>query len=240
MESRFRLLFLERMSAKFTKLALVLPVIAFGLSGCAATKNLFGLGEEEAPPPADIIEGQVIEPEVERREVKEPEIDSEDFEIGAFAGIMSIEDFGSDIVYGVKLAYHVTEGFFVEGTVGQTEAGLTSFEILSGGAPLLSDSERELTYYALNVGYNILPGEGFVGEGRAYNTALYISAGLGSTRFAGDDRFSVNFGAGYRFLLTDSIALHLDFRDHLYDIDLLGEEKTVHNLEGSLGLTMFF
>jgi len=227
MESRFRVLFL------------VLP-LALGLSGCAATKNLFGWGEEETPPPVEVLEGQVIEPEVERRRVKEPNIDSEDFEVGAFAGVMSVEDFGSNVVYGVRLAYHVTEGFFVEGTVGQTEAGQTSFEILSGGAPLLSDSERKLTYYNLNVGYNILPGEGFVGAGRAYNTALYASVGLGSTRFAGDDRFTVNFGAGYRFLLTDSVALHLDFRDHLFDIDLLGEEKTAHNLEGSLGVTIFF
>jgi outer membrane beta-barrel protein len=240
MESRFRLLFLERKSWRLIKLALVIPVLALGLSGCAATKNLFGIGEEETPPPAEIPEGQVIDPQVERREIREPEIDSENFEIGAFAGIMSIEDFGSDLVYGVRAAYHVTEGFFVEGTLGQTEAGPTSFEILSGGAPLLSGSERQLTYYNLNVGYNILPGEAFIGAGRAYNTALYITAGLGSTRFAGDDRFTVNFGAGYRFLLNDSIALHIDFRDHLYDIDLLGEEKTVHNLEGTLGVTWFF
>ncbi len=228
MESRLRLLFL------------VLPIMALGLSGCAATKNLFGWGAEEAPPPAEIPEGQVIEPEVERRQIREPEIDSEDFEIGAFVGVMSIEDFGSGVVYGVRLAYHVTEGFFVEGSAGQSAGGPTSFEILSGGAPLLSDRERQLTYYNLNVGYNILPGEGFVGAGRAYNTALYVSAGLGSTRFAGDDRFSVNFGAGYRFLLNDAVALHVDFRDLLFDIDLLGEEKTAHNLEGSLGVTVFF
>jgi outer membrane beta-barrel protein len=228
MESRFRVLFL------------MVPFAVFSLSGCAATKNLFGIGDDETPPPEEIIEGQVIEPEVERREVREPDIDTENFEVGAFIGVMSIEDFGSDVVYGARLAYHLTESLFVEGTLGQTEAGLTSFEVLSGGAPLISDSERTLTYYALNLGYNILPGEGFVGEGRAYNTALYISGGLGATRFAGDDRFSVNFGAGYRFLLNDSIALHLDFRDHLYDIDLFGEEKTVHNLEGTLSMTVFF
>ena len=227
MESRIRVLFL------------IIGLIS--LSGCAATKNLFGIGDdEEAPPPTAEPPGQVIDPEVERREIKEPKIDREDFEIGAFVGIMSIEDFGSDVSYGLKLAYHLTEGFFVEGSVGQTEAGLTRNEILSGGAPLLSDSERKLTTYNLNVGYNVLPGEGFVGEGRAYNTAWYISAGLGSTRFAGDDRFTVNFGAGFRFLLTDSITMHVDFRDHLFDIDLLGEEKTAHNLEGSLGVTVFF
>ncbi len=153
---------------------------------------------------------------------------------------MSIEDFGTNLVYGARIAYHLTEGFFVEGTVGQSDGGLTSFEILSGGAPLISDSERQLTYYNLNLGYNILPGEVFLGEGHAYNQQLYLIAGLGSTRFAGDDRFTVNFGAGYRFLLNDSVAIHADFRDHLFDIDLLGEEKTAHNLEGSLGVTVFF
>jgi outer membrane beta-barrel protein len=227
------------MESRFRFLLLVLPVLALGLSGCAATKNLFGMGDKSAPPPAE-VPGQVIDPEVERREIKEPAIDTEDFEIGAFAGVMSIEDFGSDLVYGIRLAYHVTEGFFVEGTAGRTEAGLTSFEILSGGAPILSDDEREYTYYNLNVGYNILPGEAFIGEARAYNNSLYLIAGLGSTRFAGDDRFTVNFGFGYRFILTDSVSLRLDFRDHLYDIDLLGEEKTVHNLEGTLGLSVFF
>jgi outer membrane beta-barrel protein len=226
MESRFRVLFL------------IVAVIS--LPGCAATKNLFGFGNEEAPPPTAEAPGQVIDPEVERREIKEPAIDREDFEIGAYVGIMSIEDFGSNASYGLRLAYHITEGFFMEATVGQSDGGLTSFEVLSGGARLITDSERRMTYYNLNVGYNILPGEVFFGEGRAYNTNLYLTAGLGSTTFAGDDRFTVNVGAGYRFLLNDSVALHLDFRDHLFDIDLLGEEKTAHNLEAHLGVTVFF
>jgi outer membrane beta-barrel protein len=226
MESRFRVLFLI--------------VAVFSLPGCAATKNLFGFGDDEAPPPSAEPAGQVIDPEVERREIKEPKIDREDFEVGAFAGIMSIEDFGSDLSYGLRFAYHLTEGFFVEATAGYSRAGLTSFEVLSGDARLISDSERDLYYYNLNVGYNILPGEVFIGEGRAYNTNLYVIAGLGSTTFAGDDRFTVNFGAGYRFLLNDSVALHLDFRDHLFDIDVIGEEKTVHNLEGTFGVTVFF
>jgi hypothetical protein len=45
---------------------------------------------------------------------------------------------------------------------------------------------------------------------------------------------------GYRLLMTDSVALHVDFRDHLFDIDLLGEEKTAHNLEAHIGFTVFF
>lgn len=228
MESRLRVLFL----------ALVLS----GLSGCAATKNLFGMGDEEQvlPPAEAPAPEQVIDPQVERRDIREPGIDSENFEIGAFAGVMSIEDFGSDLVYGARLSYHITEGLFVEGTVGQSEAGLTSFEELSGGAPILSDSDREFTYYNLSLGYNLFPGEVFLGEGRAFNTSLYLIGGLGSTRFAGDDRFTVNVGAGYRFLISDWMALHIDFRDHMFDTDLLGKEKTVHNFEAHLGATVFF
>ena len=182
----------------------------------------------------------VIRPDIERRTITEADIDSEDFEVGAFVGVMSIEDFGSNVVYGVRAAYHTTEHFFFEVGLGATEAGKTSYETLSGGAQLLTDSQRKLYYYNISLGYNILPGEVFMGEGRAYNTNLYLIAGLGSTTFAGDDRFTVNVGAGYRFLLTDSVALHIDFRDHLFDIDLLGEEKTAHNLEGHLGFTVFF
>lgn len=230
MESRFRVLFL-----------VLLPILS-GATGCAATRNLFGMGEDErALPPAEApTPEQVIDPQVARREVREPKIDTENFELGVFGGVMSIEDFGSDVVYGARLSYHITEGLFVEAAAGQSEAGLTSFEELSGGAPILSDADRELTYYNLSLGYNLFPGEVFLGEGRAFNSSLYLIGGLGSTRFAGDDRFTVNVGAGYRFLLTDSLALHLDLRDHMFDTDLLGTEKTVHNIEAHLGVTFFF
>ena len=47
-------------------------------------------------------------------------------------------------------------------------------------------------------------------------------------------------GAGYRLLLTDKIAAHLDVRDHVFQNDLLGYQKTVHNLESTLGVTTYF
>lgn len=182
----------------------------------------------------------VIKPDLERRTITEADIDSEDFEAGVFVGVMSIEDFGSDVVYGARLAYHITEDFFTEAAIGRTNADKTSFENLSGGADILSDSQRELTYYNISLGYNILPGETFIGKGHAYNSALYVIAGIGNTDFADDNHFTVNVGAGYRFLLTDWIALRVDFRDHIFDSDLLGNDKTLHNLEATGGISFFF
>jgi outer membrane beta-barrel protein len=183
---------------------------------------------------------QVIQPQIERRTIDVDKIDTEDFEIGAFAGLLSVEDFGTNVVIGARAAYHVTEGVFFEAAYAKSDTSETSYERLSGGAPLLTDKQRELTYYNASIGYNLLPGEAFLGEGWAFNTALYVIGGVGITSFADDDRFTVNFGAGYRFLATDWLAVHLDVRDHIFDIDLLGKDKTTHNLELSTGVTVFF
>jgi len=183
---------------------------------------------------------QVIEPQLDRREIEIPRIDSEDFEAGVFIGVMSVEDFGTQAVYGGRLAYHVTPNLFMEGTYGHTGVGETSYEKLSGGAKLLTDSERKLGYYDISLGYNLLPGETFLGEGWAFTSDFYVVAGVGSTDFAGNQRFTVNLGTGYSLLATDWLALHLDMRDHLFNMDLLGENKTTHNIEISGGLSIFF
>jgi outer membrane beta-barrel protein len=222
------------------------------LSGC----SIFGRGGNDAPPEAvpsststtgadttvtgEPAERPIIEPQVDRREIRRQRIDTEDFELGAYVGVLSIEDFESNVVYGARLAYHLTEDFFLEGTYGQSRAGRTSYENLSGSADLLTDNERDYSYYALSAGWNALPGEIFIGKNRAYNTAFYFVAGIGSTTFAGDDRFTVNGGFGYRILPSDWIAVHFDVRDHVYDIDLLGDKKIVNNLEAHLGLSIFF
>jgi outer membrane beta-barrel protein len=182
----------------------------------------------------------LIEPEIARREIVEPEIDTEDFEVGIYFGLMNIEDFGTNGVYGARLAYHLTDSVFVEGAIGTTEANETSFETLGGDIQLLPDDDRSFTYYNISIGYNLLPGEVFLGEKYAYNSQFYLIAGVGSTRFAGDDEFTVNAGAGYRLLINDWLTVHLDARDHMFESDLLGETKTTHNFELQASLTYFF
>lgn len=112
-------------------------------------------------------QGPIIEPNLERRDIREADIDSENVEIGVFAGQVSIEDFSSSSIVGVSLGYHITENIFAEATYAQADAGETSFEILSGGAPFLTEEQREYRYYDLSVGYNF-NGELFVTQ----NTVL--------------------------------------------------------------------
>jgi len=222
----------------------VLLLIACGLalSGCSLWPFHKKHAAEPVPVEATAADGStpaVVEPTVRRRKVKTPKIKHSDFEIGPYIGTFSIEDFGVNPVYGARLAYHISEDFFSEIMLGRTNAGLTSYERLSGGAQLLTDKQRRLTYYDLSFGYNMFPGEVFIGR-RAFNSSFYVSGGVGATRFAGDDRFTLAMGAGYRLLLNNWLAARLDVRDHIFDINLLGSNKTSHNLETTLGVTVFF
>jgi outer membrane beta-barrel protein len=237
------------MEVSRVRVLFLIAITATALPGCAlfggdepeATTTSVPASDSSAVPTDDSSANRpIIEPQVERREIKRAKIDTEDFEIGAYFGMLSIEDFESHTVYGGRLAYHLTEDFFIEGTYGISRAGRTSYETLSGSAALLTDDERDYSYYALSLGWNALPGEVFIGENRAYNSAFYLVAGIGSTTFAGDDRFTVSGGFGYRILPADWIAVHFDVRDHVFDIDLLGEKKIVNNLEAHLGLSVFF
>ncbi|WP_455233774.1 outer membrane beta-barrel domain-containing protein [Thiogranum longum] len=182
---------------------------------------------------------QVIRPEIERREIREADIDTEDFEIGVFGGVMNVEDFGTNAVYGARLGYHVTEYVVVEASYGHTDTDETSAERF-GGFTILDDDDRELDYYNLSFAFNLLPGESFVGSKWAFTHDFYIIGGVGSTSFAGEDEFTWNVGFGYRVLANDWLALRVDARDHIFDVDLLGESDTTHNLEFTGGVSIFF
>jgi outer membrane beta-barrel protein len=182
----------------------------------------------------------LIEPEIERIEFDESLIDAADFEFSVYAGYLALEDFDTDIVTGFKVGFHVSEDFFVQASFGLGDSGETSFEKLSGGAPLLSDSEREVEYYLIALGFNLFPGEAFFTDSTTFNTVLYVSGGVGNTTFAGDDRFTIAFAVGHRTLFADGFSLDIEMRDLIFDQDVFGTEESTHNLEFTVGLNLFF
>lgn len=179
----------------------------------------------------------VVSPDIERRKIKDDKIDTENIELGFFAGVFSVEDFGSNDVYGGRMAYHVSEDVFVELSVATSTLQETTFETLSA-AQLLTDSERQLVYYNLNFGWNFLPGEIYIGK-LAFNSNLYLLGGAGNTAFADNQYLTYIFGGGVRLFLTDWLSFHMDFRNHVMKHSIFGDEKKIQNLESSIGFTLF-
>lgn len=220
------------METRIQRLLLNASVLAVALLGTTTP-----LHAAEATVGSD--SGQVIEPELDRSKATVPNIDAQDVEIGAYYGVLGIQDFKNSPVMGVSAAWHITEDLFFEATYGKAKGDKTSFEELSGGAPLISDSDRDYSYYDVSIGWNVFPGEIFINK-YAFKSDFYLIAGVGNTTFAGDDAFTINAGFGYRLLLTDWLAIRVDARDYRFDRTLFGKKDTSQNFELRTGFSVFF
>jgi len=188
---------------------------------------------------------QVIQPQVDRREVKLPKYPSKDFEIGTYVGTYAMQNFGSNLVAGVRLGYHISEDIFVQAVYGQTKVSDENFrQILPGG--IFAQPEETLKYYNLSAGYNLLPGEVFWGRNTAFASQLYVIAGIGNTNFIASDKINhrnrqtINYGAGLRVLFHDRFSVQMDMRQHIFDLDILGKNESTKNLEWTGGVSFYF
>lgn len=180
---------------------------------------------------------EVVESDPELREVYEAQIDTEFFELGAYTGLIAIENFGTSTINGLKASFHATEDFFLQANIGTTDAGKNAQEKREQISML---SDRKFEYYNLLVGYNLFPGEAFMSQSLAFNTAFYVVAGAGNTKFNGDSNFTISLGSGYRIILKDWLTWNIDFRDHMFENEFNGLAEDTHNLEFTTGLTAFF
>src|SRR5215470_12662467 len=208
------------------KIPLFLVALGALASGEAAAQS-----PESAPEP-------VIPAQVDRRDVRVPKIKSNDVEIGAYAGILSVQGFGTKPSAGLRLGYHVTEDFFLEGTYGRSKVSDESYRRL--GIPLFSSEVIPLTYYNLSVGVNLFPGEVFVGKDWAMTSAVYLIGGVGNVKFNGESHTAYDFGIGIRALPKDWLSARFEIRDHMFSSDLLGKNELTHNFEMTLGVAAYF
>jgi outer membrane beta-barrel protein len=206
---------------------------------CLTALALLGTGSAFAQSTARPDNNQVVVPEVERRELKLPKFPSNDIAVGVFAGTYATQNFGTAPVAGLRLGYHVTEDWFVEAALAQTSVSDEAFrQVLPGG--IFVDQKETLQYYNFSAGYNLLPGEVFPTAKSAKATAIYLIAGVGSTKFNEQRSQTINFGLGGRLMLYERAALQVDIRDHVFSLDLLGKRQSTHNLELTGGFTWYF
>ena len=181
----------------------------------------------------------VIPAQVDRRDVRIPKISANDIEIGAYAGILSVQGFGSKPSAGLRLGYHVTEDFFLEGTYGRSKVSDEAYRTL--GIPLFVSGEViPLTYYNLSLGWNVFPGEIFTGKDWAMTSAVYLIGGVGNVKFNTEKHIAYDIGIGIRVLPKDWLSLRFEMRDHMFSSDILGKNELTHNFEMTLGIGAYF
>ncbi len=180
---------------------------------------------------------RVIEPDKQVRSARAAAIDTERFEFGAYLGKLSVEDFGSDVIKGLELSYHLNDKIILQGNYGVATIDRAAFET---NISFLSDSDRDFKTFSLVAGYKLLTGRSFLGARKKYDSDIYFLAGPDRVSFAGSEEWGLNFGLSYRLVLTDWMTLNVDFREHMFKRDFIGEEKQTLNTEFRIGLNGLF
>jgi len=182
-------------------------------------------------------EEPIVKPPAEEQKLKEAKIDTESLELGPFYGLYSLEGFGTSGVLGFRLAYHLTEDVFFEGTYGMTRFDQETFRRLTGRS-LVSD--EKIIYWNAGAGYNLFPGQIFLTRKRTLNSTLYLIGGLGQTRIDRQEHFTFNAGTGYKIFIVDWLDVRAELRTHILETDLTGKKERMDNLEGTVAFAVFF
>jgi outer membrane beta-barrel protein len=168
------------------------------------------------------------------------DIDNEVFELGVFAGVLNIEDFGSQFFApGISAKFRASEDFFIEYNYLKATVTPSSYENSQG--KFISGDDRTFKHYDLLVGYNLFQGEFFPTTDKANLSTFYLVAGVGDTEFGGEANMTYTLGLGYEVALTRSILFHFDFKDYIYKSNLvLDKERSVSATQISTGLKYAF
>lgn len=167
------------------------------------------------------------------------DINNEVIELGIFAGMINVEDFGSEIAPGISATFRASEDFFIQYNFLQADISLSSYENNQG--QFFGGKDRKFQHYDLLIGYNLFQGEFFPSPPKANLSTLYLVGGVGNTEFGNETSFTYTLGVGYQVALTRKIAVHVDFRDYLYQSTLITDDKrTVSATQISLGAKYCF
>ncbi|MDH3714911.1 MAG: outer membrane beta-barrel domain-containing protein, partial [Gammaproteobacteria bacterium] len=159
-------------------------------------------------------------------------------ELGVVLGVINIDQFNTNVIAGLRFAYHVTEDAFIE--LGVASSTVSDERYRRFGLPIFGAEEERLLRYDVSAAYSFLPGEVFAGEDRAMRSTFFVIGGVGVTDFADEDRFTFNIGLGVRVLPGEDFAVRVEMRDYLFESDLLGENELTHNLELVGGMSYLF
>lgn len=170
------------------------------------------------------------------------DINNEIFELGAFVGIVNIEDFTSEMVPGISLTFRASEDFFIQYNYLQiSKVSLPLYESQDAAPIYFTGNSRKFSHYDLLVGYNIFQGEFFKSQAATSLSSLYVVLGAGETAFGEESRFSYTAGLGYQIGFTKRLNFTVDFKNYIYNSSvILDQDKTVNTTQISTGINYIF
>jgi outer membrane beta-barrel protein len=182
---------------------------------------------------------EIFSPDETGGQAQRASLDSQRFELGVQAGLLSVDDFSTQTSGSVSLSYHFGGRFSLQGSYGRADMGRATFEDVADGN-FLSDADRRFEQINLLAGYQVFSGRAYLGSQRRLGSYLYLQAGPNRVSFAGQDNTGITLGLTYKTMISRWLAVNLALRDVIVQRDFLGTEGSTHNLEASLGVSVLY
>lgn len=182
---------------------------------------------------------EIFSPEGSGSQAQRASLDEQRFELGVQAGLLSVDDFSTDMSTGVSLTYHFGPGFSLRGDYSRATLGRATFEEVADGN-FLRPSERRFEQVSLLAGYQVLSGRAYMGSQRRLGSYLYVQAGPNRVTFAGQEATGVTLGLTHKTLVTRWLSINIEVRDIIARREFLGSEGTTHNLDANIGVSFLF
>lgn len=161
-------------------------------------------------------------------------------ELSVMGGVYSADLLSSDWLVQGAYTYHVTEGLGLEASFAYTRADSEIVRIIENdrGITLLRE-EAPVFVYQAHLIWSIAYGKlrWFGGGITRFDFHLALGGGITDNQSARGLTFSG--GLGFKFYLTQWLALRLDVRDQVLQQEVLGESVIVNNVAATLGLSLF-
>lgn len=164
--------------------------------------------------------------------------DSGRIEAGFYTGTLSVEDFGSNLLVGIEVTYYLNPRWFLQANYGTSKVDRAAFE--TSDRQFLSSSDRDFDYFSFTGAYRIVSGRSFFGERHKFDSGIYALLGPNRVSFAGNREWGLSFGISYRMAFTDWLSGNLDFREHVFERDFIGDKKNTMNTEFRIGINAQF
>lgn len=182
-----------------------------------------------------------ITPEKKAPKINSAQIDTERFELGAYAGFLSIENFDVNSLIGLQGTFHINSRLMANVYYGQSDSARARFEREVGDdSNFIADREDGFRYVAAGISYNLLNARSFSGSKRKYDSYISIDTAIESVDFAGESNIGLMIGTTYKTVVTDWLTVNINLKDHIVEREFLGESSLTQNLELSIGLNFLF
>jgi len=148
-------------------------------------------------------------------------------EINVHAGGLALDDADTEVIFGVRGAWHTRSGFGFGGNFDVVPVGNESRLLAFEGEIFLTSGEVSYTFPSDDP------------------THFFVAAGIGAATFSPDDGDSesellIPVGGGFKWFLADSrYAIRAEVRDQIIRVDN-GDSETLHNWEFSVGISFLF